>query len=393
MKPVPDHPIEQLRARHRAALEAVAAGPALSRALARTAPPARPPAVIATGKAAPAMATAMCRWLAEFGLRPVDGIIVTHEPVPSPDSALPVLLGDHPVPRAQSIAAAEALEAVVARLAPDTPVEVLLSGGTSALIGAPREGGDPDAYTAEVQTLLGAGLDIAAMNAARRRSGRWAGGRLALALGARPVRAWVLSDVPGNDLATIGSGPLVPEGRTVPDIPHVIIASGAEALAGAAAAWGGEVVVHADPLAGEAADQAEAIVAALAATRPVHPTLHLWAGETAVTLPSTPGLGGRSLHLALAAAGALSRLGQHAPSITLLAAGTDGRDGNTMATGAVVDGSTWESISRRGGDPAGALRRCDAFPALLLADALLVTGPTGTNVADLVFAVVAPSAP
>lgn len=390
--PVPDIPTEQLRACHRAAIEAVSPGPALARALVQAAPPKTAPAVIAIGKAAPAMAAAMCDWLAALALRPVDGILVTHEPPPSPGTPFAVVVGDHPVPGAQSFIAAEALGALVERLAPDTPVEVLLSGGTSALIGAPRDAVQRASYSDEVKTLLGAGLGITEINAARRRAGRWAGGRLATALGTRPVRAWVLSDVPGNDVATIGSGPLVPDGPAPPRIPHVIIASGAEALTGAAVAWGGDVVRHAAPLAGEAADQAFAIVATLAATRPVTPTLHLWAGETAVTLPPHPGLGGRSQQLALAAAAALSRLGPHQPRITLLAAGTDGRDGNTLATGAIVDGTTWDTISRRGGDPAAALRRCDAFPALLLADALLVTGPTGTNVADLVFAVVGPPA-
>jgi hydroxypyruvate reductase len=383
-----DHPAAQLRACHRAALAAVAPGPALTRALSRATPPATAPVVIALGKAAPAMALAYCTWLATHNCPPAGGLIVTHEPAASPHAMIPLLLGDHPVPGERSFAAADALGALVRGLAPGIPVEVLLSGGTSSLIGAPRTGLEPSAYAAELQELLGSGRDIAAINAVRRRIGRWAGGRLGEALGDRPVRAWVLSDVPGDDLATIGSGPLVPDAVEPPRIPHVVIAGGTQAVEGAAAAWGGDVVRHPTALAGEAVDQAHAIVATLAATRPDSPTLHLWAGETFVTVPSPAGMGGRSQHLALAAAEALARLPTEAPIITLLAAGTDGQDGQTPATGAVVDGSTWETIARRGGDPAGALRRCDAFPALLRADALLVTGPTGTNVADLVLAVV-----
>jgi hydroxypyruvate reductase len=323
-------------------------------------------------------------------MAPADGIIVTHDAADAPHPALQVHVGDHPIPDTRSAAAAEALGTLIDRLSPETPVEVLLSGGTSALIGAPRDGADPATYAAEVHALLGAGLDITGINAERRRTGRWAAGRLAAALGSRPVRAWVLSDVPGNDLATIASGPLVPDGEADPPTPHVIIASGADALDGACAAWGGDVVRHDAALAGEAVDQGYALVAALAATRPTTPTLHLWAGETAVTLPPNPGLGGRSQQLALAAAAALARLPPGTPRITLLAAGTDGCDGTTPATGAVVDGTTWALIASRGGDPAAALRRCDAFPALLRADALVVTGPTGTNVADLVLALVLP---
>jgi len=392
MHPDRHNTTEQLRACHRAALEAVAPGPALLRALTHAAPTTVAPAVIALGKAAPAMASALCNWLERSGQVPADGIIVTHEPAQAPHPSLPVVLGDHPVPGARSLAAAVALGALIERLGPATPVEVLLSGGTSALVGAPADHGDPQHYAAEVRMLLGAGLDIAALNTARRGMGRWAGGRLATALGSRSIRVWVLSDVPGNDVATIGSGPLVPDAATRPEIPHAIIASGSEALDGAVAAWGGDIVRHEAPLAGEAVDQARAIVAALAATRPTAPTLHLWAGETFVTVPPDAGVGGRSQQLALAASEALTRVGPLAPVITLLAAGTDGRDGQTPAAGAIVDGTTWDTIARRGGDPAEALRRCDAYPALRRADALLVTGPTGTNVADLVLAVVAPRA-
>ena len=392
MHPDSDSTIAQLRACHRAALDAVAPGPTLARALSRAAPPAIAPVVLAFGKAAPDMASAYCTWLTGLGLPPAGGLVITHTPAPPPHASLPLVLGDHPVPGARSFAAADTLGELIRGLAPGVPVEVLLSGGTSSLIGAPCEGMASAAYRAEMRSLLGAGGDITAINATRRRTGRWAGGRLAAALRDRPVRAWVLSDVPGDDLATIGSGPLVPEAGTPPAIPHVLIAGGAQAVEGAAAVWGGDVVRHADPLGGEATDQAHAIVAQLAATRPRRPTLHLWAGETFVTLPADAGRGGRSQQFALAAAEALARLPATAPAITLLAAGTDGQDGETPAAGAIVHGTTWQTIARRGGDPAAALRRCEAFPALLRADALLVTGPTGTNVADLVLAVVAPPA-
>lgn len=383
-------PAEQLRTAYAAALTAVAPGPALTRALGASTTPGAPPVVLAFGKAASAMAEAYVTWLAGRGMTPAGGLIVTQEPATPPSPALTAMLGNHPVPGAQSLAAANALGELVGRLSPNTPVDVLLSGGTSALIGAPDAGVAPAAYARHVRALLGTGRDIVAVNAERRRIGRWSGGRLAAALGRRPVRAWVLSDVPGDDLATIGSGPLVPDPGVPPAIPHVVIASGRDALAGAATAWGGAIVSHKAPLAGEATAQAHALVAALAATRPTVPTLHLWAGETAVTLPAHPGQGGRSQQFALAAAEALARHRAVGPTLTLLAAGTDGRDGNTPAAGAIVDRATWETIASRGGDPAGALRRCDAFPALLRADALVVTGPTGTNVADLVLALALP---
>jgi glycerate-2-kinase len=105
-------------------------------------------------------------------------------------------------------------------------------------------------------------------------------------------------------------------------------------------------------------------------------------GETTVTFTDQePGSGGRSQELALAAARDLRGV---PPPVALLAAGTDGRDGPTDAAGAVVDGSTWDRIAAAGRDPQRDLGRHDSYPALAAADALIRTGPTGTNVMDIV---------
>jgi hydroxypyruvate reductase len=112
------------------------------------------------------------------------------------------------------------------------------------------------------------------------------------------------------------------------------------------------------------------------------PGVHLWGGETTVKLPNYPGRGGRNQHLALSAALALE--GQ--VGITLLAAGTDGTDGATQDAGACVDGGTAAVIRARGIDPFEALSRADSGTALAAVDALIRTGPTGTNVMDVVLA-------
>lgn len=379
-----------LEARFRAALAAVDPAAAMRRALAGAAPPPGPPALLAVGKAAPAMAAAACAHWRACGLPVRAGLVVTHVAAPPPDAGITVLVGDHPIPGERSHRAAEAVGRFLAALPPDVPVEVLVSGGTSALIGAPRTGGDWRAFAGRSAHWVASGGDIHAVNTARRREARWAAGRMADALGARPVRAWLVSDVPDDRLDTIGSGPLVHSAAVAPAIPHTIVASGAMARAGALNGWHGPACEHAAALAGDAAEAGRRIARLLLATQPVAPTLHAWSGETTVALPADAGHGGRSQQLALAAARELAAAGPGSPVVTLLAAGTDGRDGPTDAAGAVVDATTWGAVRAAGHDPRLALRRCDAHAPLAAAGALLRTGPTGTNVADLVLALVAP---
>jgi glycerate 2-kinase len=146
------------------------------------------------------------------------------------------------------------------------------------------------------------------------------------------------------------------------------------------------------PLAGEASAVGASVAAYLlqdcpdpAKPQPAEGRCHIWGGETTVTLGERPGLGGRCQELALAAARVLAG----APvGVALLAAGTDGRDGPTDAAGAIVDGSTWQSIAHSGRDPAADLAAHNAYPALDAAGALLRPGLTGTNVMDVVIGIV-----
>jgi glycerate 2-kinase len=141
---------------------------------------------------------------------------------------------------------------------------------------------------------------------------------------------------------------------------------------------------HPTPLHGEAAAMGDQIARALETAQPDQ--VLVWGGETTVTLQGANGTGGRSQELALSAAQHLHRSGTRA---VLLAAGTDGRDGPTDAAGAIVDRFTWDRIRAAGRDPGQDLLRHDAYPALDAAGALLRTGQSGTNVMDLVMAIIA----
>jgi hydroxypyruvate reductase len=281
--------------------------------------------------------------------------------------------------------------AVTAAARGDTAL-VLISGGTSSLVGAPADGVDEAGYDELVRTLLRSGIDIAALNAERSRVSRWGGGRLARALAARGVgaiRVLLVSDVAGDDPAVIGSGPCAlddgdPAARLV---THQVVAGNRTALDGGAhraRELGYHVVLEDAPLAGEARVAGEALAERLLGLEGDRDGVCLLAGgETTVALGmGAAGTGGRAQELSLAASRVLAERPEG--RLLLLAAGTDGRDGPTDAAGAVVTPSTWAAVRAAGLDPAEALARHDAYPALDGAGALLRTGQTGTNVMDVV---------
>lgn len=408
-----------------AGVRAAAPGPLVARALEHEPPGGPPIHLIAIGKAAVPMADAALAAARAAGCPTAAGLVVTTE-----EGALPgcqVLAADHPLPGARSLRASHALAAFVAGLAADRPVWVLLSGGASSLVAGPATGIPPGDLARSFELLLGSGLDITTMNRVRKRITRWAGGGLGRALAPRPVLQLVLSDVPGNELGSIGSGPCVPSAeptravlarldgaglttrlplsvaahlrglvaaeaakatsardRSFPHVRSVIVGDNATARTGVvarAAELGLAVERHEALLAGAAVAEGTRIGEVLARSAGgARPLLHLWGGEPVVTLHDGAGLGGRAQELALAAARVLGRTG--APA-TLLAAGTDGRDGPTDAAGAIVDRHTWAAIAAQGVDPEGALQRHDAYPALASAGALIEARPTGTNVLDL----------
>jgi len=402
--------------------------------------------IIALGKAAHPLAASAVEWLQSRGHEPAGGIVVAPDAADPPHPGLVVTTGDHPLPGEASHQAAEALENTVRQVLPGDDVWVLLSGGTTSLIASPVRGLSMDELRDIYRQLLGSGLDITAMNRVRKRISRWGAGRLAVALAHAPVRVYLVSDVIGDDIASIASGPCSPdpttavtvraildeagllqrvpkslidlldrtERRMVPETPKPgeaafrdlkarVIASNRVALTAVAAEAeraGMTVRVRRRPLSGEAARCGAAVALRMiedglhepadadeegAAARPA---CYIGGGETTVTLDGETGQGGRCQELALAAARVLD--GRSDVAITLLAAGTDGRDGPTDAAGAIVDNATWRRIVEAGHDPLDHLTRHDAYAALDAAGALLRVGPTGTNVLDIVAAIVRP---
>jgi hydroxypyruvate reductase len=410
--------------------------------------PATPVHVIGIGKAAREMANGALSALDAAGVRVAGGVLVSPGPVPTGGPPrIPMVIGDHPVPREQSEQAARAIGDAVARINATDQVIVLISGGGSSLAAAPAPEAGPMTQAdvgALYEALLESGADIDLVNAVRKRFTRWSGGRLAAALAPAAVHCLIVSDVPGDDPGTVSSGPCAPDPVTAQtlvarlrsvwsrlpefaqthlmaasrgDAPetlkpgaaafaHVdtqIVASNRQALAAAAtrASTMGfdEVSIEAQPLDGEAAICGLRLASDLIARRKrargpaaQRSRCFIWGGETTVTLgerqvTDSP-LGGRSQELALAAARSLSDAAAHADGIALLAAGTDGRDGPTDAAGAIVDRWTWSAIEGAGRDPARDLATHDAYRALDAAGALIRSGPTGTNVMDVVIGLI-----
>lgn len=429
------------------AVTAAAPGPALTLSLAsHTERSSRPVHLLALGKAALPMAEAAVAALLARGQTPAGGILVTPETAVSPHPALSVVVGDHPQPGAASFRAAERLADAVARVQPGDEVWVLLSGGTTSLIGAPIAAIAPSDLTELYRLLLGSGLDITAMNRIRKRFARWAAGRLAAALAPAHVKNFTISDVIGDDLGSIGSGPCVPDWSSAAEVRALLVTAGLwstipltlrqhleavergtaaetpkpgdpvfrttetilvasnrlalEAVGTRARALGMETHLLDAGLSGEAAVVGRQLASALLGydgtelsaaqvSRPNNHALLIWGGETTVTLGPDPGLGGRSQELALAAAGVLAeRHRADRRPVILLAAGTDGRDGPTDAAGGFADAGTWARIRAAGRNPQTDLDRHHSNAALQAGNDLFLTGMTGTNVMDLVLGLV-----
>jgi len=381
--------------------------------------------VAAIGKAAPGLAAA---WLDLLPGWADSVFVLTPHGVPVPDavrSAATVRHGAHPYPDAAGEAAARELLALAGTLGTDDLLLVLLSGGGSALLAAPENGLTLADVIATTRALLSAGAPITAVNAVRRQILAAGGGGLASA--AHPARVFtaVLSDVLGDPLPDIASGPTVASPTTAADalavlerfgvatrVPPPVTAhlraragdptsanttwtvasrvvllannrTAVDAAAGALIAAGYDVLSPSQPLAGEASARGRQLGGLAAALAPRRPTALVLGGETTVTVRGS-GRGGRNQELAVAAALQLAGAG---PAV-LLAAGTDGIDGFSDNAGAIVDPGTVDRMDRAGVDPLAALAGNDSATALEAVDDALVTGPTGTNVCDITMVLV-----
>ena len=377
--------------------------------------------VLAVGKAAAGMAAALERLAGE---RIDAGLAVTKDDHGVPLERIALREAAHPVPDARSQRAArEAIHLVQIARREDVLV-VLLSGGASSLLSAPAPGLTLADVAGTTAALLAAGVEIEGLNAVRKHLSAVAGGRLARRAACGRIEVLAISDVPGDRLDVIGSGPLAPDPTTYADALAVLDEAGLrdrvpaavrahleagargeaeetpkpgdpdlarvrttvlannrmalEAVRAAAESEGRRAVVLEGGLRGEAREAGRRLAAQAGSQAGSRPVCLVAGGETTVHVRGD-GRGGRSQELALAAA--LELEGRAGAAI--LAAGTDGTDGPTEAAGAYADGETVARGRARGVDAQAALADNDAYTFFSAEGGLFCTGPTGTNVMDL----------
>jgi glycerate-2-kinase len=381
--------------------------------------------VLGAGKAAASMAQAVER---QLGPRLDGGIVVVKYGHRLPTKRIIVAEAGHPVPDQSGQRAAARLCTMAAELGRRDLLIVLLSGGASSLLPSPVPGVTLSDKQRATRELLRCGASIQEINTVRKHLSRVKGGRLA-ELTKATVATLILSDVLGDDLSAIASGPTVPDPttyqeavgvlkryriwRAVPQrvrqhfdrgcqglvsetpkpgsslfrrVYHHIIGNNATAVtavARTAGEAGFRTLVHTPALTNEAREagkQFGAIAKNIArAGKPLQrPCCVVVGGETTVTVTGK-GKGGRAQEFAAAAALEIAGLA----NVWVVAIGTDGTDGPTDAAGAVVDGDTVARAQRRSVDLEGALKRHNTYPALKRLHQLITTGPTGTNVNDL----------
>jgi glycerate-2-kinase len=386
--------------------------------------------IVGAGKAAASLARGV---EAVLGERVADGLVVVKHGHAELLQRCRQLAAGHPLPDAGSARAAAAVMDFIGQPGAADRYLVLLTGGASALLAGPAPGLGLDDKIAVTRLMVESGASIAQVNVVRRHLSSIKGGQLARAIAPATSLTLAISDVLGDEPEAIGSGPTVPdpttfaaalgvlrefhlEGRVpaavlqrlqsgadgrIPETPKpadpvfgnarfAIVARLADAMAAAtrhAVTAGFEVVAYDRLLDGSTHDRAREFAArlrALAAARlPGAPPLMLVAGgETTLQVRGT-GQGGRNQEFAVVAAQALAG---HA-GLSVLAAGTDGTDGPTDAAGGFADGDTTARARAAGFDLVETLQANDSYRLLQGAGDLFVTGPTGTNVMDLVLGV------
>ena len=365
--------------------------------------------VVGAGKSAALMAAAV-----EAEWPDVTGVVVTRYEHSTPTRSIEVIESSHPVPDANSERGAIRLLEAVQGLTADDLVLVLMSGGASALIERPADGLTLEDLKAVNRALLASGAPIDEMNAVRKHLSAIKGGRLAAAAAPARVVTLAISDVPGDDPATIGSGPTLPDPTTWADVraiaarygldlprtdgpetpkpadlnPEVhLIATPSmalEAAADAARAHGLTPLILGDALEGESRDMGTVMAGIARSVRNGHPIpapcVLLSGGEGTVTIGSTkPGKGGRNTEFLLALAVAL----RAAPGIWAMAGDTDGIDGTEDAAGAIITPDTLARARAAGLSPLEKLLAHDSYTLFEATGDLIKTGPTLTNVNDL----------
>ena len=374
----------------------------------------RPVIVVAIGKAAWRMARAAHDALEGQVSR---GIVITkYAHSEGPIGNLEIYEAGHPVPDENGVAAARRALELVDGLAPEDMVIFLISGGGSALFELPAEGVSLTDIADMTRQLLACGADIAEINTIRKRLSAVKGGRFALACRPAKVLCVVLSDVLGDPLDAIASGPAAPDSATSEDAARIVekyglsvrghvaallkretpktlegiesIVTGSVTQLCAAAAQAAQALGYAPHVltttlsyeAREAGERLAALAREIRAGKSPWqpPCAIIMGGETVVHLKGS-GKGGRNQEIALAAAKEIDGM----ENVCIFSLGSDGTDGPTDAAGGVVTGRTAQQAREMGLSIDAALEDNDAYPLLEKLGALIMTGPTGTNVNDV----------
>lgn len=401
-------------------------------------------AVLSMGKAAAAMAWELYSIL---GGRVTDSLVITKEEHALEQLPWPQVEAGHPVPNEASVHAGLRVKELVGSLGAEDLLLVLLSGGASALVADLPPNCSLEEIQHFYQQLLASGASIDEMNILRKHFSSIKGGQLAKLAGGASIHIGVLSDVPGDDLSTIASGPFYPDSSTLADVErvlhkyelrddlppaladhllemledprketpkpgdpvfdkvrHHLLATNQLALQAAANAALDhqlEPIVFQSLLEGEARDLARRFLRQCldemekrTAKGNLAPVCFLAGGETTVTLKGS-GKGGRNQEFVLsiltdilADSTLAERLNRYA--FAILSGGTDGTDGPTDAAGAVLDNRLLNEIREKGPDPIPYFDNQDAYHFFGQAGGLVKTGPTQTNVMDLVVIAMGP---
>jgi glycerate 2-kinase len=381
--------------------------------------------VLGGGKAALGMALAVERVLES---RITAGVV--NVPSPLAKGTLPRRIklkpASHPIPSQRGVAGVKRMLAMVGKPGSKDLIFLLLSGGASSMLPLPAPGVSVDVKQKVTRSLLASGASIREINTVRRHLSGIKGGRLAERLYPATVLTLIISDVVGDEIEDVGSGPTAPDPSTYQDarkvlekyqlwngspeaikslirrgmagvvgetpkpgskvFQHVhneIVGSNKEACLAAAESLkrsGYRTTILTRRMAGDARRAGETISNTLAGLEK-RPAAVISAGETTVSVRGN-GMGGRNQELVLAASLALEGLER----VLVVSVGTDGRDGPTNAAGAIADGETVRRALRKGMSPKGFLENNDSYNFFRRLKDLVVTGPTGTNVGDLTLA-------
>lgn len=359
-------------------------------------------AVLAVGKAAAAMMSGAKNQLNE---QIHSALIITKKGHADFDSVWPCIEAGHPLPDERSLEAGDKLLKFIENIPQGCHLLALISGGTSSLVEVLPEGMELKDLQKMNQWLLGSGLPIEEMNRIRQSVSLIKGGKLLQYMPRHNVTQLLISDVKNDDPAIIGSGLFVnyEQKTALPDMPdglskyiqpepsfvqnqvltHIVASNemACQVIIAEANLNDFDVFYHGQTLYGDVFDIAKRIASHL---KQAEAGIHLWGGETTIKLPGSSGRGGRNQSLALALAVEI----EGSEGITVLVAASDGSDGATEDAGAIIDGSTISKAEKYSGYAQDCLTRADAGTFLDEAGDLLSTGPTGTNVMDILIAII-----